>query len=188
MSGLFVPETRAAKPFPHSKTKPAAVNSISLISSIAMALGLAASLPQILRMLSARSAGGQSIVGWTMGGVTNVSMAYVNFFGFGAKALTASNLVSATLCAGAVLLIMRFREPAPAAVGACEDRFDEPALTIEIPVGFRAAERFEPHHGMIAGLPTGEFDALRDAVLTAEVTRRERSVHREPELAAAPVA
>ena len=135
-----------------------------------MAVGLAASLPQILRMMTARSAGGQSVVGWSMGCVTNVSMAYVNFFGFHATALTVSNIVSASLCVAAVMLILRFREE-PAAVSSADDL----ALTIEIPLSsYHQPETFEARRSHIAGLPTTEFDALRDAVLSAEEERRER--------------
>jgi hypothetical protein len=150
------------------------VNSISLISSIAMALGLAASLPQILRMTSTRSAGGQSVVGWAMGFVTNLSMGYVNFFGFHATALTISNLVSGSLCVAAVLLITRFNAAAPT---------DDLSQTTEIPLPRGPqplhAHRPEAHHGHLLGMPTVEFVALREAVLAAEGTRRQRSDEHE---------
>jgi len=144
------------------------MNTISLISTVAMALGLSASLPQIVRMLSARSAGGQSIVGWGMGIATNLCLAYVNAFGYGAMALMVSNLTTAVICSFACVLIMRFREPATQ-VTTPED------YVIEIPsTPSLVPSAFEAHHGHIVGLPTTEFEVLRDAVFAAEQTRRER--------------
>lgn len=152
------------------------MNTISLISTVAMALGLSASLPQIVRMMSARSAGGQSIVGWGMGIATNACLAYVNLMGFGALALAASNVTSAALCAVACVLIVRYREPAQA-VTTPEDYVIEIPST---PAPLQPAA-FDAHHGHIAGLPTTEFEVLRDAVFAAEQTRRDR---RPAELAA----
>lgn len=151
------------------------MNSISLISSIAMAVGLAASLPQIVRMLSTRSAGGQSVVGWGMGFLTNVSMGYVNFFGFHATALTISNAFSALLCVTAMVLIVRFNEASPT---------DDLDRTTEIPLvrgpypqfpDLAGEERSRAHHGELLGMATSEFAALREAVLAVDDTRRERS-------------
>lgn len=129
-----------------------------------MAVGLAASLPQILRMLKTRSSGGQSVLGWGMGLITNLSMAYVNLFGFGAAALMASNLLSAALCVAAMLLIVRFNG---ASAGA--PVIHAPALEV-----IRT-----PH---LADLPTTEFVALREAFDLASQQRAERSAQ-QPELA-----
>lgn len=176
LSGFCASKLAARPPdehLPEAKT-PAAVNSISLISSIAMAVGLAASLPQILRMASTRSAGGQSVVGWAMGFLTNLSMGYVNFFGFHATALTISNLISGSLCVAAVLLIVRFN---------AEPVSDDLEQTTEIPLQRGPwplhDHRPEAHHGHLLGMPTVEFAALREAVLSVEGTRQQRSVERE---------
>ncbi len=156
----------------HLPQKPAAVNSISLISSIAMAVGLAASLPQILRMLRTRSSGGQSVLGWGMGLITNLSMAYVNLFGFGAKALMISNLVSGLLCVTAMLLIVRF---ASIGVGDEAQAYDDLEQTTEIKL--RAVPQ-PVHHDTFVNLPTTELVALSEAVLAARDTRERRSAER----------
>lgn len=155
-------------PNPLRSPKRTPMNTISLISTVAMALGLSASFPQILRMLSARSAGGQSIVGWAMGLGTNLCLAYVNAVGYGAIPLMASNIITAVLCSVACVLILRFREPATEATKP-ED------YVIEIPsTPWLAPSASDARHGHIVGLPTTEFEVLRDAVFAAERTRRER--------------
>jgi hypothetical protein len=147
------------------------VNAISLLSTLAMAMGLAAALPQILRMFMTRSSGGQSVLGWGMGLMTNLSMAYVNLFGFGAKTLMLSNVVSAVLCIAAMLLIVRFGSPEDAPV------FDED-LAVTEPVQLRAVPPVAAapiaSHGVLVDMPTTEFAALRDAVLSVGEVRQRR--------------
>ncbi len=149
---------------PHDPLKPAAVNLISLISTIAMAVGLAASLPQIARMATTRSSGGQSVLGWGMGLVTNLSMAYVNLFGFKAVALMASNLVNAGLCVAAMALITRFNS-APA-----DDLADAELIPLRPTLMTPAAD-----HAVLADMPTTEFAALREAVDAAGAHRERRA-------------
>lgn len=149
------------------------MNLISLLSSIAMAVGLAASLPQILRMLRTRSSGGQSVLGWGMGLITNLSMAYVNLFGFGAAALMASNVLSAALCVAAMLLILRFNS-------APVDDLDQTQLIALRPAPHLAVAHH--HHGHLANMPTTEFVALREAVHAVSQQRELQSMH-QPELA-----
>lgn len=120
---------------------------VTVLSALAMALGLAGALPQIARMMRARSAAGQSAVGWGMGVATNASMAYVNFFGFHAPMLTLSNLLSGALCAAAIVLIVRLGEGEPPPP-------ERPATLVD--------------------MPTCEFVALRDAVLYADQERAEQ--------------
>lgn len=161
------------------------MNTISFLSSIAMAVGLAAALPQILTMLRTRSSGGQSVVGWGMGLVTNLSMAYVNLFGFGAAALMASNLLSAALCVAAMLLIVRFgarrSDDQTDADGAATAEF--PALrTVPASMPVRAGRA--PDHGTLADLPTTEFIAISEAVAAATDTRAQRYRERDVLLAA----
>lgn len=151
------------------------MNLISLLSTIAMTVGLAASLPQIGRMLRTRSAGGQSLVGWGMGLVTNLSMAYVNLVGFGAVALMGSNLVNGALCLTAMALIVRFNAP-EAAVR------DELASATVIPMRPTVVPS-SPDHAHFADMPTTEFVALREAVAAASDHRAQR--YRERDLLAA---
>lgn len=156
----------ARKPSPPTPTtspkKSAAVNSISIASTLAMALGLAAALPQLTQMLKERSSDGQSMLGWAMGLATNVSMAYVNLAGFGAKALMASNLLSATLCAIAMLLIVRFGDHAAEVVSG-HARAPRAAASAR-PIGTE-------HRGTLIAMPTTEFAALRQVVLEVEEAR-----------------
>lgn len=137
------------------------VNSISLASSIAMAVGLAAALPQIVRMLRSRSAAGQSSAGWAMGLLANVCMGYVNLRGFDAELLAASNALSGLLCIAAIALITRF---------AGDEATAEPASST--PTGLGSAR---PVHHVLADLPTTEFVALRSAIDEVEELRSKRS-------------
>jgi hypothetical protein len=136
-----------------------------------MALGLAAALPQIMRMFTTRSSGGQSLLGWGMGLLTNLSMAYVNLFGFGAKALMLSNVFSAALCVAAMALIVRF--------GTAEDdvlvaELAELQTIAPVPVpAARAAGAAS--HGALVEMPTTEFVALREAVLSVGECRERRA-------------
>ncbi len=123
---------------------------VTLISTAAMLLGLGGIVPQIVRMARARSAAGQSAIGWLMCMGAQLSMAYLNGFVFGAPLLTGSNLTAASLCAIALVLIaiMGRRSPAPASAPATADLVD---------------------------LATQEFVVLRDAVLAADAVRRPRA-------------
>ncbi|MEN0015047.1 MAG: hypothetical protein AAGC46_16890 [Solirubrobacteraceae bacterium] len=147
------------------------MNSISILSTLAMAVGLAAALPQILQMVRTRSASGQSALGWGMGLVTNLSMAYVNEVGFGAKALMASNLLSGTLCLAAIALIGRF--------GAAADVASDVAAPA-MPIAGRIHPRpvvvplAPEHQGSLVEMPTTEFAALRDAILLVDEARGRR--------------
>jgi len=135
---------------------------VTLLSTSAMLLGLGGILPQLTRMLRARSAGGQATLGWGMGCAAHASMAYVNFFGFGSVLLSASNMIAGSLCATAIGLItwLRRREPA--------------ARVPTTPV---------PAAPVIDELPTLEFAALREAVLARDPrprTCRSRPAHPAP--------
>jgi hypothetical protein len=129
---------------------------VTALSTCAMLLGLGGILPQLLRMVRSRSAGGQAPLGWAMGCAAHGSMAYVNFFGFHSVLLSASNLVAGTLCATAIALITLLREqtqtPAPAPL-------------------------------VVDDMPTQEFVALRAAVLARDPrprTCRSRPARHEP--------
>jgi hypothetical protein len=122
----------------------------TLVSTFAMLLGLGAIVPQIVRMVRARSAAGQSPVGWLMGLGAHLSMAYVNGTAFQAVVLTTSNLMAAGLCALSLTLILVMARRAPSVADAPET----------------------PGAAELADLATKEFVVLRDAVLAADAARR----------------
>jgi hypothetical protein len=115
---------------------------VTLLSTCAMLLGLGGILPQLVRMVRSRSAGGQARLGWGMGLAAHLSMAYVNFFGFHAVLLSASNLAAGSLCTAAIVLI-----------GFLGGRVEAPT---------------PPAPAVVAELPTQEFVALRAAVLARD--------------------
>lgn len=124
---------------------------ISVLSSVAIAFGIGANLPQISRMLRSRSAAGQSPVGWAMGAVTNLCLAYVNLVGLGATFLGLANLTTVVLCSIAIALTLRFG-------GA---------------VATDAATPARPGHDTLVELPTQELVLLREAVDSAAQRRAE---------------
>ncbi len=150
---------------------------VSVLSSVAIVFGIGANLPQIARMHRSRSAAGQSPVGWIMGAVTNLCLAYVNLVGLGATLLGVANLGTVVLCSIAVALTVRFGE---------SGHRDEPE-TVEAPASSAAAEpvciasMVASSHDRMVDMPTQEFSLLHDAVRTAE---QRRSAWREQQLAA----
>jgi hypothetical protein len=119
---------------------------LPILSTTAIVIGLAAALPQLAAMLNARSAAGQSALGWILGATVNALMAYVNYVGYGAKVLAAGNVASVGICLTAVALVVRFGDAAAPAA-------EEPAVRVD-------------------ELPTTEFHALRD-LLEDEARRRD---------------
>jgi hypothetical protein len=83
---------------------------LPILSSAAIVIGLAAALPQLSAMVRARSAAGQSALGWMLGATVNTLMAYVNFVGYHAAPLALGNVASLTICLAAVGLVLRFGE------------------------------------------------------------------------------
>jgi hypothetical protein len=130
---------------------------LPIASSAAIVIGLCAALPQLAAMVRARSAAGQSSLGWSLGAFVNLLMAYVNFAGYHATVLAAGNVASLALCLVAVGLVLRFGTGADAAVAD-----DDPQVAIH-------------------ELPTTEFWALRDQL---EHEARRRDEHRPLALAA----
>jgi hypothetical protein len=145
---------------------------ITLLSSIAIVVGLVSGLPQLATMARTRSAAGQSAVGWLLGAFVNTMMAYVNFAGYHAAALSAGNVLSVGICATAVSLVLRFGADAGAEPAA--DTRGVPALTLAAPGG-------QVSDIPVSDLATHEFWALRDHF---EHEARRRS-ERELELVAA---
>jgi predicted DNA repair protein MutK len=119
---------------------------LPIFSTTAIVIGLAAALPQLAAMLNARSAAGQSALGWSLGAFVNCLMAYVNYVGYGAKVLAGGNVASVGICLTAVALVVRFGD-ASAAQGEAA-----PAVRVD-------------------ELETTEFHALRD-LLEDEARRR----------------
>lgn len=98
---------------------------LSLISTLAILLGLAGVVPQIVAMVRRRSAAGQSPLGWLLGVSVNVLMSYVNLVGYGAEALALGNACGGLLCVVALGCALRLpRAPAPAAAAARPDPLD----------------------------------------------------------------
>src|SRR3712207_3674375 len=87
---------------------------ITLLSAAGMALGLGGIVPQIVRMARARSAGGQSPIGWAMALAANSTMAYVNYTAFGALIVTTWGWLAALLCATALILVTPLGRRRPA--------------------------------------------------------------------------
>jgi hypothetical protein len=122
---------------------------LPIFSTTAIVIGLAAALPQLAAMLNARSAAGQSALGWLLGAFVNCLMAYVNYVGYGAKVLAAGNVASVGICLTAVALVVRFGDAAATQ--------DEPAVRVD-------------------ELATTEFHALRDQLEDEARRRDERRV------------
>jgi hypothetical protein len=123
---------------------------LALASTTAIVIGLCAALPQLAAMIRARSAAGQSSLGWALGAFVNTLMVYVNFAGYHATFLALGNAASVALCLVAVALVLRFGD-ADSAAGA-------------------VPERREAH---VSDLATGEFWALREQ-LEHEARRRDQ--------------
>lgn len=86
---------------------------LPVFSSAAIVIGLAAALPQLYAMVRARSAAGQSALGWMLGATVNTLMAYVNFVGYHATPLALGNVASLAICLAAVGLVVRFGSVKP---------------------------------------------------------------------------
>ena len=136
---------------------------VSVLSSVAIVFGIGANLPQIARMHRSRSAAGQSPVGWIMGAVTNLCLAYVNLVGLGATLLGAANLGTVVLCSIAVSLTVRFGETGP------RETVTEPMPVAAAPVGI--ASLVASSHDTMVDMPTQEFTVINDAVRAAEQRR-----------------
>jgi hypothetical protein len=99
---------------------------LALASSTAIVIGLCAAIPQLAAMVRARSAAGQSALGWTLGVFVNALMAYVNLAGYHATALALGNVASLALCLAAVGLVLRFGD-------ADGETTDAPPVFYELP-------------------------------------------------------
>lgn len=121
---------------------------LSVISTLAILLGIAGVVPQIAAMVRRRSAAGQSPVGWLLGVTVNALMGYVNLEGYGATALALGNACGGFLCLIALTCALRL----PRAVG--------PAVT---------APRPDP-----LDMSTGDLSEMLDALAQERRRRDER--------------
>jgi hypothetical protein len=85
------------------------MNLIAFVSIIAVIVGLAGTVPQIICMLRSRSSAGQSSTGWMMGVGVNAMMGYVNAVGYGAAVLALGNTLGLILNLVALSLVQRYR-------------------------------------------------------------------------------
>lgn len=129
---------------------------ITLLSTLAIVIGLASGLPQLAAMLRSHSAAGQSALGWSLGVFVNTLMAYVNFAGYHATALAAGNVVSVATCLTAVALVLRFGGGSTSQAAAATPR---PAGAIPV-----------------SDLATHEFWALREHLEHEAQRRGEREL------------
>jgi hypothetical protein len=123
----------------------------TLISTIAVLVGIVGIVPQLVTMQQTGSAGGQSTLGWALGAAANLALGFVNGMGNHAFVLAAGNLLNLTGCLTAVCLVQRFRGT-PATAG---ETHPQP----------------HPVRNAVAEMHTQEFVVLREAVL-AEHHRR----------------
>jgi hypothetical protein len=126
---------------------------LAFFSTTAIVIGLCAAVPQLAAMVRARSAAGQSSLGWALGASVNLMMSYVNFVGYHATVLAVGNVTSVALCVVAVGLVLRF--------------------------GTTTAPAAEPRTATVSDLPTHEFWALRDQLEHEARRREEPRPHRE---------
>ncbi len=134
---------------------------VALFTTIAIFIGLSSGVPQITKMLSSRSAAGQSAAGWSLGVGAQILMGYVNLVGYQATMLAVGNAITFCICLSAVALIRRFG--------------DGPAPAVATPSGMPILALHD--------LPTGEFLALRDDF---EHEARRRSIDRDTTFTAEP--
>ena len=83
----------------------------ALLSTCAMVMGLGGIVPQLVRMVRTRSAGGQALIGWGLGTAAHASMTYVNLVGFHSVVLGAYSITAGSLCAVAMALIAALQPP-----------------------------------------------------------------------------
>jgi hypothetical protein len=122
---------------------------ITSISMVAVLIGVTGIVPQLVTMLRHRSSAGQSKLGWSLAFAANFALAFVNAFGNQAPVLAIGNVLSFSGCLTAVFLAWRFPAETETALES------GPA----------------PVDALVTDMHTGEFAALRDAVI-AEHRRR----------------
>lgn len=138
------------------------MNTVSLISAIAVVVSIGGILPQIVAMLRARSSAGQSALGWCLGVLVNGLLGYVNLLGSHSTVLAAGNAVGFLLSATALALVVRYRVAAPLpGVGALDP-------------GIAVSTLLDVSRAPLVELQTEELEALQGAVSHARASRERR--------------
>ncbi len=136
------------------------MNTVSLISAIAVVVSVGGVFPQIVAMFRARSSAGQSALGWCLGVLVNGLLGYVNVVGSDSAVLAAGNAVGFLLSATALALVFRYRvDPMPHAV-----------ITPDASLAVSAL--LDPSRATLVELQTEELEALHGAVSHARETRQ----------------
>jgi hypothetical protein len=138
------------------------MNTVSLISAIAVVVSIGGICPQIVAMFQARSSAGQSAIGWCLGVLVNGLLGYVNLIGVQSMVLAAGNAVGFLLSATALALVLRYRDATPTRFGALD-----PTAAV--------STLLDPSRSPLIELRTEELEALHGAVIDARETR-ERGV------------
>ena len=136
------------------------MNTISLISAIAVVVSIGGILPQIVAMLQARSSAGQSALGWCLGVLVNGLLGYVNAEGAQSAVLAAGNAIGFLLSATALALVFRYR------VDFTDDR------RLPLDAGSAVSTLLDPARAPLIELQTEELEALHGAVAHARATRQ----------------
>ena len=135
------------------------MNTISLISAIAVVVSIGGICPQIAAMLRARSSAGQSVLGWSLGVLVNGLLGYVNLVGLQSFVLATGNAVGFILSATALALVVRYRVSDPL----------EQALRLD--AGAAVSAILDDSRVALIDLDTCQLEALHGAVAHARDTR-----------------
>ncbi len=135
------------------------MNTISLISGIAVVVSIGGVFPQIVAMFQARSSAGQSALGWCLGVLVNGLLGYVNIVGSQSAVLAAGNAVGLILSAMALVLVYRYR------VDAAAERF------ARFDAGTAVSTLLDSTRAPLIDLRTEELEALHGAVSHARASR-----------------
>ena len=135
------------------------MNTIAVISFVAVLAGIGGIFPQIVAMFQARSSAGQSAIGWCLGVLGNGLLGYVNLVAAQSAVLAVGNALGLSLCLMALALVVRYRSRA-----AHDRSTDTASVTV-------TAVLTSPQEAL-AELHTTELDALRVVVTDAQEARR----------------
>ena len=135
------------------------MNTISLISAIAVVVSIGGICPQIVAMLSARSSAGQSVLGWGLGVLVNGLLGYVNLVGAQSAVLATGNAIGFVLSATALVLVVRYRVHPTS------------ARSFRLDAGTAVSALLDDSHKPLIDLETSELEALQGAVSDARETR-----------------
>ncbi len=143
------------------------MNTVSLISAIAVVVSIGGIFPQIVAMFQARSSAGQSALGWCLGVLVNGLLGYVNLVGTQSAVLAAGNAVGLLLSATALALVVRYR--ATASFGQ----------VVGVDAATAVSTLLDRSRAPLVELETGELEALHGAVSHARATRERRGASLE---------